>query len=498
MYLLLLAIATIFSFLIYVPGYFPYLGVSLTLATLATLVFYFKKEKTLLDTVFFFFTIAFSFFIVYRANEFLIFLDILAVFTFGSLMVLSHKEEKHLSFFQFFTAPIRVFFESLKSKNIFVFNFDLRLRRYTNIKQEYVHQLAVSLTISILLLLVVIPLLASANPLFGKTIGDVFAFFNIETLLKNIFTADYLIIFIRLCIFFIFAIFLPRLLTYINLPKNYEQKLTGFFQSLPLLLPKLVIASILVLFFITQAQLYFATTETLQSLGLTHSQYAREVFAQLSIVSFIILGLVYNDKSKRSESKILTYFLLIEGVFLTCIALKSVYDYSTNWGFTHKRLWGYTGVFWMFGTLGIFFYSYLRDMKQEFFVKAVLLLSGLTLIAVNIANFDYLIFHFRKSTTHSGVDYLYLARLSSDAKSYNEHLQILLDTYKADTKNKYSEVILPATNVVLYKINVLQEKYQNVDFRTFNFSEFKQYQSIKTLNTKEYHNVFTPLFLLQQ
>lgn len=355
-----------------------------------------------------------------------------------------------------------------------------------------------SITISVLLLLIVIPLLASANPLFSKMIGDVVTLFKIETLLRNIFSTNYLVFFTRLCIFLIFAVFLPRLLTYINLPKNYEQKLTGFFQSLPLLLPKLVIASILIVFFITQAQLYFATKETLRSLGFTHSQYAREVFAQLSIVSFIILGLVYNDKSKRNESKILTYLLLLEGVFLTCIAFKSVYDYSANWGFTHKRLWGYTGVFWMFGTLGIFFYSYLRDMKQEFFVKAVLLLSGLTLIAVNIANFDYLIFHFRKSTTHSGVDYLYLARLSSDAQSYNEHLQILVDTYKTDSKNQYSEVILPAANRLLYKISELQEKYQKVDFRTFNFSEFKQYQSIKTLNTKDYHNVFTPLFFLQQ
>lgn len=498
MYLLLLVIAAIFSFLIYVPGYFPYLGVSLTLAIISTLVFYFKKEKTMLDAVFFFFTIAFSFFIVYRVNGFFVFLDIIAVFTFGSLMSLSHKEEKHLRFFQFFTAPFTLFFESLKSKNIYVFDFDLRLRAYTKIKHEHLRQLAVSLFISLLLLLVVVPLLVSANPLFGKVVRDILAFFNIETLLKKIFTTNYLAAFIRLCIFFIFAIFLPRLLTYINLPKNYEQKLTGFFQSLPLLLPKLVIASILVLFFITQAQLYFATTETLQSLGLTHSQYAREVFAQLSIVSFIILGLVYNDKSKRSESKILTYFLLIEGVFLTCIALKSVYDYSTNWGFTHKRLWGYTGVFWMFGTLGIFLYSYLKEVKREFFVKAVLLLSGFTLIAVNIANFDYLIFHFRKSTTHSGVDYLYLARLSSDAQSYNEHLQILLYTKKADTKNKYLEVILPAANVLLYKISGLQEKYENVDFRTFNISEFKEYKSIKIINAKKYHNVFTPPFLLQQ
>lgn len=497
MYLLLLAIAAIFSFLIYVPGHFPYLGISLTLATLATLVFYFKKEKKLLDTVFFFFTLAFSFFVVYRANGFLIFLDILAVFTYGSLMALSHKEEKHLNFFQFFTAPIRVFFESLKSKNIFVFNFDLQLHKFTNIKQEYIRQLAVSLTISILLLLIVVPLLVSANPLFGKVIGDVITFFNIETLLRNIFSANYLVFFTRLCIFIIFAVFLPRLLTYINLPKNYEQKLMDLFQSLPLLLPKIVIAGILILFFITQAQLYFATKETLESLGYTHSKYAREVFAQLSIVSFIILGLVYNDKSKRKLSKILTYLLILEGIFLTFIALKSVYDYTTNWGFTHKRLWGYTGVFWMFGALGIFFYSYIRTMRREFFVKAALLLSGFMLIAVNVANFDYLIFHFRKSTTHSGVDYLYLARLSSDALSYNEHLQILVETYKADSKNQYSEVVLPAANRLLNQISLLQEKYQNVDFRTFNASEFKQYQSIKTINTKEYHNIFIPPFLLK-
>lgn len=112
-------------------------------------------------------------------------------------------------------------------------------------------------------------------------------------------------------------------------------------------------------------------------------------------------------------------------MFLTFIALKSVYDYSYNWGFTYKRLWGYTGVFWILGVFAFFVYKYFKDLQDTYFVKGVILFSSLVLIGVNIANFDSLIFHYRKSVTHSGIDYLYLSGLSSDAESYDGHFAVV-------------------------------------------------------------------------
>jgi hypothetical protein len=104
------------------------------------------------------------------------------------------------------------------------------------------------------------------------------------------------------------------------------------------------------------------------------------------------------------------------------MALKSVYDYNSNWGLTHKRLWGYTGVIWIVTVLIYFAYKYYKNISDTRFVKFVTFFSGLVLVGVNIANFDYLIYNFGKSITHRGIDYYYLATLSSDSRSYNEQL----------------------------------------------------------------------------
>lgn len=232
--------------------------------------------------------------------------------------------------------------------------------------------------------------------------------------------------------------------------------------------------------------IYFATDEILQALGYTHSQYAREVFAQLSVVALVILGLVYNDKSKKQWSKILTYILALEGIFLTFIALKSVYDYSSNWGFTYKRLWGYTGVFWILGVFTFFLYEYLKDLQDTYFVKGVIIFSSLVLIGVNIANFDYLIFHYRKSVTHRGIDYRYLSGLSSDAESYAEHLQILENKMNGiDKQSNENYSIVPAAWRVLRSIDRLQRKYKHLDLRILNLGEYFQYQQIKSVDTQK-------------
>lgn len=104
------------------------------------------------------------------------------------------------------------------------------------------------------------------------------------------------------------------------------------------------------------------------------------------------------------------------------MALKSVNDYSNQWGFTEKRLWGYTGVFWMLFVLTSYSYTYFKQLQDILFVKVVIAITVLTLLAINIANFDYLTYHYRKSTTGQGVDHGYLAYLSADAYSYKEEL----------------------------------------------------------------------------
>lgn len=488
LWVILTTFSAIFAWLIIVAGNFPYLGMAISLATLSSLVFIFKKDRSNLTLPLYLATLIFSFFIFYNANAFLTFLNILSVFLFGSFMAIDTKDETNLGFISSFFSPVTVLLQSFKTKSDYFLNTKSLSEEKSQINEEKIFEILKSVIVSLVALLIIIPLLASSNPLFNKLILDLVNLFNLQNFLDIIIPANIFIWFLRIGVFLILALFIPRFLTYINSPSCAFQKIPEAVHTFNnLLLPKILVAFVIFVFFITQAQLYFSTDETLQVLGYTNSQYAREVFTQLSLVAFIIFGLVYNDKNKRILSKLLTYILVLEGFFLTFMALKSVYDYSSNWGFTYKRLWGFTGVIWILGTLSFFLFKYYKNLKDTYFIKGIILFSSLVLIGVNLANFDSLIFNYRKSVTHLGVDYLYLSGLSSDAQSYDQLLFLLeneMKQTKTDTPEYYS--LTSASVKVTRKIERLQRKYRNLDLRTLNISEYLQYQKIKSIDIQKY------------
>jgi hypothetical protein len=224
-------------------------------------------------------------------------------------------------------------------------------------------------------------------------------------------------------------------------------------------------------------------------MGYTYSQYAREVFAQLSIVVLIVFALIYNDRRKTSVSRYTSYLLIVQAYFLSLIALKSDVDYSSMFGFTYKRLWGFAGVFWIAGIITLFVSHYVKNTKNIVFIKHAVLLSFVTLIMVNIVNFDYLIYHYAKARTGSGIDHSYLARLSPDSQSYGTHLRILMNDIQSN------ELYSDAGNMVLAEklINKsvrLKEKYESeYDIRSFNLSEYRTYQEIKDMSLETYKTI---------
>lgn len=411
---LLLLISAVFSYLLVVPGHFPYLGIGVFFIVLSSLVFVFKKEKSVNLWFLYGLTLLFSTFIFYRVNSFLVFLNMIAVIYLGSILTLGNKEDRN--FYDLLMSPLVVFFQSLKIKSKY------KIKLTSRVSPEKFSGLILSIFITALVLLVIVPLLSYSNPFFSKVVTDFFDFVNFQRLIEILFKENFFIYLARILLFLVFALVIPRLLTFMNIPSG-KPPILGL--SLPinnLLIPKVVTGAVLAVFFITQTQLYFATGETLNTLGYSHSQYAREIFAHLSIVTLIIFSLVYSDRTKNYWSKLLTYLLIAEAIFLNLTALKSVYDYSSNWGFTQKRLYGYTGVAWIFGLFLLFLYKYHQDLKNSKFVKSVLFWLVFTLLAINILNFDYIIYHYAKSTTYEGVDHYYLSRLSTDAQSYREHL----------------------------------------------------------------------------
>lgn len=482
---LAISLSALFSYLLIGAQSFPYLGVALTLYLLSTFVFILKKDKQRIDTLSYIATLLFSFCIMWRVNYFLTLVNLLAVLYFGSILSLSKDEQKNPGFIKLALSPVLVIFESVKTKTLFPFT--------TIVSRNYIHNLknntdnVKSVCITVFLLLVIIPLLASANPLFA----NLFSVFQLQYI-SELISIDILLA--RVILFVVFLFIIPKLLSFARSEKNLTLPF-NYPTNLPLLLPKIAVSLVLALFFITQAKLYFSDIETLKALDYTYSDYAREVFGQLSVVAGIIIGLLYNDKSKDQKNKLLTYILTAEGIFLTLMALKSVNDYSNQWGFTEKRLWGYAGVFWLLSVFAFYLSTYVKNLKATVFVKAVIAISALTLFGINAANFDYLIYNNRKSVTARGADQNYLSRLSPDSHSYNRQLQELIplmnNTYK--TKEEYLTAGIPLQRT-LSNIKRVQEKYSSFDIRTFNFSDYQEYKNVKDIDVNEYLNTWDALY----
>lgn len=486
-----ISIATIFVSALYAYSlisarsfYFPFAGLSLIFTTLSIIVFLLKNPRTVYDRMLFAISLFLSICIVFRSNEFLTFLNIVAVLYFGSLLIMNSKDRETVPLYQLIFMPLVYFFQFLTSKN----EFNVEIKDYSrSISAKKTQEVVLSLGITAVIFMVIIPLLASANPIFRKLIEDVAKSLNVFAFLSTFLGPVFAAYFLRIIVFIYFLVWLPRLFTAVVHHIRHPQTIINI--NLPLLIPKILTGLLLLIFFITQIQLYFSSAETLKAMGMMNREYAREVFGQLSIVSFIIFVLLYNDRGTSKWNRITSYILIAEIIFLNCIALKSVYDYTARFGFTHKRLWGYTGVTWLFGSIILYLYSYRKILRRDEFIRNSIIFTGLVLIGVNIVNFDNLIFHVSRSRTGEGVDHYYLSKnISADAVGYKQHLDELMKVLQKD-RITYEDTY--AAYTVIRRISFLQNKYstKNFDWRYFNVSEYMTYKTVEGINTEQYNAI---------
>jgi len=479
-----LALAIIIPNLIFVLGIPPYFGLFLSLVTVTGLLFVAKDHKDKYQLALFIFTILFSCFFIIRANIFLSFLNFISIVYLLSIICLSDATQ---SLFKLLFSPLYLIKSALKIKSPVILNTKLQKFNISN-------RTLFSLVVTIFVLIIILPLLSFANPIFSHWLSSFFAFLINLQFLKDISPETLFIVLSRSTLALILILLLPKLTGLVN----KDQTKTNPFHILnfPLLIPKISVILVLFIFFITQFQLYFSSNITLESLGYTHSRYAREVFAQLSIVFIIVFALICNDKVKTRYDRLSSFILALQLFFLNLISLKSVWDYSLMWGLTEKRLYGFSVVIWLFGILILFIYHYLKKHISAVFIKNGLLFSCCILFLVNLFNFDYLIFHLAKSRTGEGIDHLYLSKLSVDSSALREHFLYLTDLIKTDNENGkvYDWKIREAAQRELRTIRQLTEKYQHFDFRAFNIAQFLAFQTIKDLDLTYYDQMINTVY----
>ncbi len=471
-----LLVSAFFSYAIVALHYFPSLGFTLSFITLASLVLISKSKKSKDDWFWYFFIISFSLCLILRANTFLTLLNLVAISYLGSIFILgpvAHQGPAELIF-----SPLSAFFSALAAKAEFDFG--------NKFNKEKLVKLFASLAITWIVLVLIIPLLSFANPLFKNAVINVLSFFPLKELLQKLFTENAMMGLARLLVFLFSIFLLPRMLILAGKNKKFPP-VKAITPPFSLLIPKLCTALVLVIFFITQLQLYFVGNATLQALNYSHSRYARETFAHLSIVSLIVFALLYYEWGKNKWSRFFSYILLLFALFLNLVGLKSDLDYVSAWGFTQKRLYGFSVIAWLMAMFGLYYDKSWRNLKQSLFVKNIIYLTSILLIIINLANFDYLIAHFARARTGEGIDYNYLSLLSTDSKSYKKNFLSLAGLVSATENPDYK--LVSAARRLERKIKNLQNKYQNLDWQTFNLSEYLEYRKTKDINTDDYYTL---------
>ncbi|HSW88576.1 MAG TPA: DUF4153 domain-containing protein [Candidatus Saccharimonadales bacterium] len=462
---------------------FPMVAFFIFFVSVSTLIYILRKNKTYFDKILYIIILLLSFFTLYRANGFLEFFDFLFIIFLGSILI--HPMIQESNIIDLVGSPLRVIKDVISAKNIFTYKVNWSNH---SVKASYIREYIPTVIITLVILVITVPLLASANPFFNTLLQQLLKICNLEGLLTYLF-ADPLYVYILRGIALLFLIFfIPRILSISTVEIKMREKKQ--FLSINYLIPKIAMSCLLIIFLITQIQLYFASAQTLQNMGYTNSRLTNEVFFQVTLVAFIVFILTYLDTSKKRWNKQLTYLLLIEAFFLVAIAFKSVFDYTTLWGFTQKRLWGYTAMIWLTGILILFLYHYKKLTANLSFLKQSMIYTIGIILLVNILNFDYLIYHVDKPSTSAGIDYAYLAGLSTDAHYFEDELKELKPAIEQN--NAIDRSKMDPAYTILSNIDGLRYKYDPIkEINNFNISEYREYLATKHINVEAYRKMLS-------
>jgi hypothetical protein len=458
--------------------YFPFAGLSI-LGILLSILFFVSKSKKSLESYFWFVvSVFFSFFLVFFSNPLLTFFNILLLtYSLSALISSGYK----MSLFQSFSYPIMnlVFICFAKDNNLRL--WDKKAKQENQLKRE-IEWIKLILTsfITFTVFVVVSLILASSNVFFAEIFTKIFEFLSFLNILKFVFLD--VLFNLRFYAALVFAYIIKKTVSYLgdnelqeNLHKNvynsYKTTLGFINKHVAFVWPKIATGFLILVFFLTQIQLYLATTGALQGLGISHQEKVREIFLQLLIVTLIVLSLVFVDTSKKVAHKVVGYFLLFEGFFLTLNALKSDYDYVVEFGLGPQRLYGFAAG--ILALLVIFVTTYnISTRKDSWYLKTVLALICVTFIGINLVNFDRTMYEFNKNKENTSTR---PQELSSDS--------LALDNVYYQLKNKQNKNSdeLNRQSIAMDKIEWLQQKESKNQWQSFNFADWNQNQELKDI-----------------
>jgi hypothetical protein len=278
------------------------------------------------------------------------------------------------------------------------------------------------LLLAIPVLMVFTALLASADPIFEKSLNDFIYLFTPENLPEYIFRGFYIFILgYILAGIYIHAYTQEKREKLFGEEKPWLPRFLGFTESI------IVIGGIDLLFSIFvgfQFKYFFGGTKNINIEGFTYAEYARRGFSELVIVAFFSLLLFLGLSTiSRRESAIQQKIFSGTGIgmfFLVAIILISAFQrlslYEQAYGFTRLRTYSHVFMIWLGILLATVVILELINKQRKFALAALCASFGFVL-SLNIINVDNFIVHqnIQRATEGEKLDAYYFTSLSSDA-----------------------------------------------------------------------------------
>jgi len=370
-----------------------------------------------------------------RANPFLIFLNILAVLTLLVLISnnLVRKPALLLRVRDLIFDPLRSMAYSLRATwRIVTENRRILDEDVGETHAGHVRAVLVGLLISVPLLLVLIPLLASADMIFAQLIRQLFAW---DRVLEWSF---------RLIFMVIMGLLVSGALLFSAQEETTEPDLfsTSSVDSPQATFPRLGIIETLIpinlvnllflVFVVIQIPYLFGGELNISEHKFTYAEYARRGFAELVVVAVFIFGVIVflhwlshlQSRRARMAFNLSATLLLLQTMVLLVSAFKRLALYESVYGYTTMRIYPHVFMIWL-GLLLLWFVGTLWLAPGRLAIGILAAAFGFVL-TLNVLNPDAFIV--RQNITRfrergqlaiydesGGIDVHYLSRLSADS-----------------------------------------------------------------------------------
>lgn len=309
---------------------------------------------------------------------------------------------------------------------------------YGEVKEEKIKKIIVGVVLAIPLLLVFGSLFYSADPIFAKLVNQIGwprIQINAQVMWRVISS----------------GVFLGAVLAVWKIKMAENNFSLKFKKWTEINIAVAILEILIAIFCVIQIRYFLAGPEEFRRLGIIFSEYTRNGYNQMIIASMLAYGII----TMLRINSFLTWSMVAEILVLIASATKRNYIYQSVYGFTEVRLMGVFLSGWLVVMVGLVGYKILKNKSDDFQTRAIILVSAITILALNLFNIDGVIVKTRPASYDWGIDYRYMAGLSDDG--YEGHEKILTELENRVKNNQIGNI--QQKDEAKYLVDSLQWNY---------------------------------------